>query len=243
MREEVIGECRLILGDCREVLPRLPRVDAVVTDPPFGVGFKYASHDDRPESYEGGYGAWLWRVLEAAEERCEAGAPCFVWQAAPHMRRFSEWFPREYRVFVAAKNFVQMRPTAMQYAYDPVVVWWKDGGKPWSIGTASRDWHVANTAPVIATPDNIEKQHPCPRPLDQVRHVIDQWVQPQATALDPFMGSGTTGVACVNLSRKFIGIEIEPRYFDIACRRIEEAYKQPRLFAEPRQEPKQEALW
>jgi site-specific DNA-methyltransferase (adenine-specific) len=56
------------------------------------------------------------------------------------------------------------------------------------------------------------------------------------------MGSGTTGVACVNLGRKFIGIEIEPKYFDIACRRIEEAYKQPRLFAEPAPKPTQEAL-
>lgn len=62
------------------------------------------------------------------------------------------------------------------------------------------------------------------------------------TILDPFMGSGTTGVACVNLGRKFIGIEIEPKYFDIACRRIEEAYKQPRLFAEPAPRLKQQEL-
>ena len=57
------------------------------------------------------------------------------------------------------------------------------------------------------------------------------------TILDPFMGSGTTGVACANLGRKFIGIEIEPKYFDIACRRIEDAYKQPRLFDEPKPQP------
>jgi len=62
------------------------------------------------------------------------------------------------------------------------------------------------------------------------------------TILDPFMGSGTTGVACVNLGRKFIGIEIHEPYFEIACRRIEEAYRQPRLFAEPKPKPKQEAL-
>ena len=57
------------------------------------------------------------------------------------------------------------------------------------------------------------------------------------TILDPFMGSGTTGVACANLGRKFIGIEIEPKYFDIACRRIEDAYKQPRLFDDPKPQP------
>jgi DNA modification methylase len=62
------------------------------------------------------------------------------------------------------------------------------------------------------------------------------------TILDPFLGSGTTGIACVNLGRKFFGIEIEPRYFDIACRRIEEAYRQPRLFAEPAPQPRQEAF-
>ena len=62
------------------------------------------------------------------------------------------------------------------------------------------------------------------------------------TILDPFMGSGTTGVACIKLGRKFIGIEIEPKYFDIACRRIEEAWNQPRLFEEPRPKITQEAL-
>ena len=62
------------------------------------------------------------------------------------------------------------------------------------------------------------------------------------TILDPFMGSGTTGVACARLGRKFIGIEIEPRYFDIACRRIEEASKQADLFIDPAPQPKQETM-
>lgn len=62
------------------------------------------------------------------------------------------------------------------------------------------------------------------------------------TIIDPFMGSGTTGVACANLGRKFIGIEIEEKYFDIACKRIETAYLQPRLFAEPRRVPEPQEL-
>ena len=230
MRKEVIGDCTLYLGDCRDVLPTLGTVDAVVTDPPFGVGFKYATHDDRPEAYAGGYGVWLWDILESAEKICQPGAPIFVWQSGPHIRHFGEWFPRNWRLFVAAKNFVQMRPTAMQYAYDPVVTWWKEGAKPWSAGTASRDFHVANTAPVVATPKNIERGHPCPRPVDQVSHILEQWVAPKSIVLDPFTGSGTTGVAAVQSGRGFIGCEIDPDYFDIACRRIEEAYKQPRLF-------------
>ena len=62
------------------------------------------------------------------------------------------------------------------------------------------------------------------------------------TVLDPFMGSGTTGVACAKLGRKFIGIELEPKYFDVACKRIDDAYKQPRLFAEPAPKPVQANL-
>ncbi len=236
---------RLICGDCREVLPTLGTVDAVVTDPPFCVGFKYESHDDRPEAYEpfGGYGAWIWDRISAAESICSPSSPIFVWQASPNIRRFHEWFPREWRLFCAAKNFVQMRPTPMQWSYDPILVWWTPGEKGWSAGTATRDFHIANTAPVIATPENIQKGHPCPRPLDQAIHIIEQWCRPETTILDPFMGSGTTGVAAVKLGRKFIGIEIEPKYFDIACRRIEEAHKQPDMFvAAAAPEPVQEDM-
>jgi DNA modification methylase len=238
-REEIIGDCRLILGDCRDILPTLGPVDAVVTDPPYGVGFKYASHDDRPESYEGGYGAWLWERLEAAEQLCLPGSPLFVWQAGKSLQNFSKWLPREWRIFVAAKNFVQMRPTPMQWAFDPVAVWWTPGAKPWSAGTANRDFHVANTAPVVASPENIQREHPCPRPLDQVMHILEQWVRPGGVVLDLFTGSGTTAVAAVETGRTFIGCEIDPTYFDLACRRIESAYKQPRLFAEPVAKPVQ----
>ena len=224
-RIERIGDAELHLGDCLEILPTLGKVDAVVTDPPYGIGFKYASHDDTPE----GYGVWLWSILEEAERHCSEGAPVFVWQAMLNVRRFHQWFPREWRLFAAAKNFVQIRPTAMQFAYDPVVVWWSPG-KPWSAGTQSRDFHIANTASVIADTSNIERGHPCPRPLDQVTHVIEQWCRHGSTALDPFMGSGTTGVACAKLGRRFIGIEIDPGYFDIACKRIDDAYRQRDLF-------------
>ncbi len=236
IRKEKLAEgVTVFLGDCREVMQDLPscfRVDAVVTDPPFGVGFKYESHDDRPEAYEGGYGNWIWARLEAAERLCTPGAPIFVWQASPNLRRLHEWFPRDWRLFCAAKNFVQMRPTPMQWSYDPVVVWWVEGAKGWSAGTATRDFHIANTAPVIASPDNIEKGHPCPRPLDQSLHIIEQWCKPESVVLDPFMGSGTTGVAAVKLGRRFVGIEKEPKYFDIAVRRIQKVLDAPDMFAD-----------
>lgn len=222
-----IGDATLYLGDCLEILPTLPKVDAVVTDPPYGVGFKYESRSDSPE----GYGEWVWSVISCAESRCSQSSPVFVWQSATNIQRFSEWFPRPWRLFIAAKNFVQMRPTAMQWSFDPVLVWWTPGGgKPWYQGTSSRDVFMANTAPVVSNPNNPEKRHPCPRPLDLMEQVVGQWVKPATTCLDPFMGSGTTGVACANLGRKFIGIEIERKYFDIACERIESAYAQGRLF-------------
>ena len=88
----------------------------------------------------------------------------------------------------------------------------------------------------------IEAGHPAVFPVELPTELVLAYSDPEQTILDPFMGSGTTGVACVNLGRKFIGIEIEPKYFDIACRRIEEAYRQPRLFAEPAPKMKQETL-
>ena len=81
--------------------------------------------------------------------------------------------------------------------------------------------------------------HPTQKPVPLMSHIIKLSVRQGGTALDPFMGSGTTGVACAQLGRKFIGIEIEPKYFDIACERIERAYSQGRLFAEPVKPPEQ----
>jgi len=217
----------LYLGDCLEVMREIPAgsVDAVVTDPPYGIGFKYNAHDDTPE----GYGAWLWSVIEMAESKCTPGSPVFVWQAMLNVRHFAEWFPRDWRIFAACKNFVQMRPTSMQYAFDPVLVWWVGDEKPYTAGTLSRDYYVANTSPSSRIGLNNVPGHPCPRPLDQVRHIVDQWVRPGGTVLDCFAGSGTTGVACVQTGRNFIGIEIDPTYFAIAEKRIREAMMQPTL--------------
>jgi len=213
----------LYQGDCLEVMRTLDAgsVDAVVTDPPFGIGFKYQTHDDTSD----GYGEWLWQCIELAESKCKPGSPVFVWQAMPNVRRFAEWFPREWRIFAAAKNFVQMRPCAMQYSWDPVLVWWTEGAR-YSAATASRDFFVANTSPSSHVGLNNVTGHPCPRPLHLLAHIIEQWVRPGGVVLDCFAGSGTTGVACVQTGRNFIGIEIDEGYFKIAQRRIAEAQQQ-----------------
>ena len=96
--------CTVVCGDCLKLMAELPDgcVDGVITDPPYGIGFKYDSHDDTPD----GYGEFIWSVCKNAEHHCSPGAPIFVWQTMLNVRKFSEWFPREYRIFAAAKNFV-----------------------------------------------------------------------------------------------------------------------------------------
>lgn len=220
-----IGPCTLYLGACEDVLSDLSGIDAIVTDPPFGVGFKYESHNDTEE----GYIEWLWPIIEKAESICSPSSPVFVWQSGRNLKNLAQWFPRDWRLFIAAKNFVQMRPTAMQWSFDPVLCWWTPGEKPWSEGTASRDYFIANTAPVVASPLNIEKGHPCPRPLDLLTHMVGQWVRPASTCLDLFMGSGTTALACIRTGRRFVGVEKEPKYFQIACDRISRELQQQRL--------------
>ena len=228
-RKEVLAEgVTLWLGDCRDVMASWPpcfRVDGVVTDPPFGIGFKYESHDDSADLYP----ALIEPVLSHCDRLVDDG-PFFFWQAINTASEWHKWFPPGYRLLASCKNFTQFRPISIQYGFDPIIYWRK--GKDHAGVAGVRDWHIADTASAVAG----EKfGHPCPRPLDAVQWIIQAGTLSADTILDPFMGSGTTGVGCVNLSRRFIGIEIEPKYFDIACRRISDALKRPRLpFEEPR---------
>lgn len=240
--ENIADGVTLYLGDCRDILPTLGTVAAVVTDPPYGIGFKYESHvDDRAT-----YPQFIWPIIEAAEHLVAPGGPVFVWQAQEWMPRFAELFPRNWRILIAAKNFVQMRAVAMQHAYEPVVVWWKDGAKPWRslAGStfANRDWFVADSASAVSDTKRLAKQHPCPRQDDVCEFIVSNWVPEGGIILDPFMGSGTTGVAAIKLGRRFIGIEMEPKYFDLACRRMAEAMRQPDIFIGRNADAKQEEL-
>jgi site-specific DNA-methyltransferase (adenine-specific) len=227
-----IGDATLYLGDCLDILPTLGPVDAVVTDPPYGIGFKYDGTKDDEETYPD----LMRSVISIVRKKLVQGGIAFFWQGMPHASRFHEWFPSGYRIFAALKNFTQYLPTSVQFSWDPVVFWINGETDKRSI-PGERDYHMGNTAKYVA-----EKStgHPCPRPLDTVIYIVGlTWGD---TILDPFMGSGTTGVACANLGRKFIGIEIEPKYFEIACRRIKAAYDQPRLFDDPKPETVQLTL-
>ena len=219
----IIGNATLYLGDCREVLPTLPKVDAVITDPPYGVnyagsatrysapdGVTYASYDDTPENVEH-------EIVPRIIECLAIASRGVITPGIPNARKYPIpdgegviWYP-------AGANrgpwgFVTHQPI-YYYGKCPFL----------STGRGSMPTGFKTTEPA-------EKNgHPCPKPIGQMTWLVNRGSNANETVLDPFMGSGTTGVACMNLGRKFIGIEIEPKYFDIACRRIEDAQRQQRL--------------
>ena len=223
MKEPVIiGDATLYLGDCREILPRLGRVDAVVTDPPYGVGLDYEStFDDTPD--------FISSVAVPAIEACRLIASRVV--LTPGIKNLFLYPKPDHTgsIYYPAGNGMNCWGFT---CWQPILLYGKDpyGGK----GSRPDSFHAT---------DGAERNgHPCPKPIGQILRLVDRTTLRAETVLDPFMGSGTTGVACANLDRKFIGIELEPKYFDIACRRIEAAYKQPRLFQEPRAKAVQEAM-
>jgi site-specific DNA-methyltransferase (adenine-specific)/modification methylase len=202
MRVEKIGAATLYLGDCLEVLPTLGKVDAVVTDPPYGCG-KAA-----------------WDVLYPTEwyqaARVVASRIVIITGSAG-IRDSVRLIGDDFRDVIAARNLNGMTRGPLGFSnWIAAVV----GGDRPEQGINAFDFTVSGDMP----------DHPSPKPIQYMLRLIDRVTIPYSTILDPFMGSGTTGVACANLGRKFIGIEIEEKYFDIACRRIADAYKQPRLF-------------
>ena len=236
-RIETIGDCTLILGDCRDILPTLGKVDAVVTDPPYGIGFKY---DGQYEDIGGAIYQDLMvifkelpkAILQYPEEAMKYlipiyGAPddCYFWcynsNTNRQTRMWSFWGlkPDWEAVKQPCKNPTDGRVNSFVKSYD----WCSDVQQVKNISTE-------------------KTEHPCQVPNELMMRVIG-FLPDAQTILDPFMGSGTTGVACVNLGRSFIGIEREERYFDIACKRIETAYKQPRLFDDkPQPKPEQTSM-
>lgn len=218
-RREQIGDATLYLGDCREVLPLLPKVDAVVTDPPYGTGCaprggKIAGTiaiDSAPSLPWDQFDlAWLDLVSGPAAVFCHHST------IGPLAHRLGS---------DATLVYLKSNPSPFGCSYEPCVVRGFDKRPPHHVEA----YNAFNG-----------QLHPTQKPLEVMEFVIGK--APGETILDPFMGSGTTGVACAKLGRKFIGIEIEPKYFDIACKRIDEAYRQPRLFKDEAPKPKQEAF-
>lgn len=232
--EQLSDDVTLYRGDCREILQTLGRVDAVVTDPPYGIGrdkgmgnggvcfggkrgvaisigrYDGSWDDERPER----------GTIEAL---LEAGAVHIIW---------------------GGQFFADLLPVRGKW------LWWDkcqtmpsygDGELAWTSlpGDAPKRIIYANNGLMAKEKGRV---HPTQKPVEVMRWCLG-FLPDARTILDPFMGSGTTGVACVQLGRRFIGIEIDQSYFDIACRRIADELKRPRLpLAEPVAAPVQEAM-
>jgi DNA modification methylase len=223
MKEERIGPHRLILGDCLDVLPTLGKVDAVVTDPPYGLG----------DLWKGGGGGKVtsWK-FEAKEARSWDGSTPDValdaaLETAPH-------------AIVWGGNYFSLPPRRGWLIWDKIV-------RNFTTGVAELAWTTLDQ-PIKAMNyghgelANEGKLHPTQKPLPLMVWCLG-FLPNAHTILDPFMGSGTTGVACQKLGRAFIGIEKDPDYFQIACKRIDEAMRRPDLFVKPaRSAPVQEGF-
>ena len=209
------GSVRLYLGDCLEVLPGLEAgsVDAVVTDPPYGVDFKYESHNDTSD----GYSEWCQSWFAHLQAVCHSG-PIAI---SCGMSNISQWKQPTW-VLAWYKPAAMGRCAVGFNNWEPILLYGK------SMGSQGADVIRAQILPDA----NLEG-HPCPKPVGWAIGIINRVAQKCRTVLDPFMGSGTTGVGCVRTGRKFIGIEKEERYFDISVRRIEAELGRMPLFQEP----------
>lgn len=211
-----IGGAVLYLADSREIVPVLSPVDAVVTDPPYGIGEAKKPNKSRSKLAESkDYGSDSWDNEPAPE-----------WLMLL-LREKSKW------QIVFGGNFYSMPPSSCW------LVWDKENGQndfadcelawtnfPRAVRLKRWMWHG-----MLRAGGEDRGDHPTQKPIKVMEWAITLIPEPSETILDPFMGSGTTGVACANLGRKFIGIERKQEYFDAACRRIEQAYSQKRLFA------------
>ena len=194
-----IGDATLYHGDCLEILPTLPKVDAVITDPPYGLGIAANPVRQKHERMKWDDSPVDGKMLAA----CIAAAPqAIVWGG----------------------NYFDLPPNQC------FLIWDKVQPEDFSLAMCEYAWtNLKGPAKLFRRHVvSYEKRHPTQKPSE-----LMVWCVGKTTGivLDPFMGSGTTGVACAQLGRKFIGIEIERKYFDIACERIDNAYRQQRLFA------------
>jgi site-specific DNA-methyltransferase (adenine-specific) len=206
MNPIIIGDATLYLGDCMDILTTLGKVDAVITDPPFGVGnFVQVTGNVRGEAVtwnESGPSADFFQILK------EKSTHRVIWGA------------NYFNCFEGAGGLVWVKNQPMPNMSKAEMASTSWGNK---VELISLTWtNYVNTK---------ESDHPCERPVGLYKWCIEQVPKQPQTILDPFMGSGTTGVAAIQLGRKFIGIEREPKYFDIACQRIEQAAAQGKLFA------------
>jgi site-specific DNA-methyltransferase (adenine-specific) len=213
---EQIGAATLYLGDCREVLPTLGKVDAVVTDPPYGInidGQKGSNHKNGTQLRKH-HEKLGWDSAPPDKELLQAVVTAGTWAIVWGGNYFMEALPPQKAWLVWDKA---------QYGLTM-----SDGELAWT--NLPKVLRIKKMHRTHLWQDNPE--HPTQKPLKLMKWCIGELPDNAETILDPFMGSGTTGVAAVQMGRDFIGIEREPKYFDIACKRIEDAQRQGDMFIE-----------
>lgn len=232
MRKEVIGACELYLGDCMDIMPTLGKVDAVVTDPPYGYGYKPNRNGSiNSASFKRNFGPEDILIgdtgnmdfdprpfLPIAEEHIWWGGNCYS-DKLPNEKGWLVWFK--------ADGNTKIDQGHAELAWT-------------NLGCAIRGLNHRWCGMVKDSERGDTALHPTQKPIAVMEWCLS-YIDGQIV-FDPFMGSGTTGVACVKKKKTFIGCEMSEKYFDIACRRIEEAYKQPDMFIEPPSKPVQEKL-
>jgi len=219
MRIETIGDATLYLGDCLEILPTLGKVDAVITDPPYGI-FKKTDDSGKMFGKE-----TIYTVDKSAAQ----------WDERPSKEVLDLVISAGDKYAIWGGNYLADHLGACKGP----LIWNKltgnnsyaDGECAWSNMAGTMRIFTHQWCGAFKDSERGDRAvHPTQKPVALIEWVIKLAKMP-TTVLDPFMGSGTTGVACANLGRKFIGIEIEPKYFEIACERIDNAYRQQRMFA------------
>jgi len=243
-RKEVIGDCVLYLGDCQDFAPLLNCIDTVFTSPPYNCGKEYGSSSDSLKVRD--YKAFLKKALivDARVKVINVGqyqgsrqsrkslpgiicdAVCsfpveeVLWDKGPPNGAAWGNYPNSPRVRAQHESLLVFGDLTMP----------NGNGLDWS------EWSRLTTS-IWRVQANVDLSiHPAMMPVELARRAVSLWSDVDGTVYDPFMGSGTTGVACVGVGRKFIGVELDAAHFETACKRIEEAYKQPSLF--PAEKPK-----
>jgi DNA modification methylase len=229
-RKEIIGACELYLGDCREILPTLTGIDAVVSDPPYGIGFKPNQRNTAPRSgYSGGHYDTAFAPVTGDQDEFDPAPllrfPCILWGANNYAARLPA--SNGWLVWHKAPGITGFHASECELA------WCSELN---STRHFTHLWHGFKRASEVSE----RVVHPTQKPVALMEWCLN--FMPSGCVLDPYMGSGGTGVACVRGGRRFIGIEIDATHFDTACKRIEAATKQPDLFIEQPPKPQQLSL-
>lgn len=242
-RSETIGDCTLYLGDSRQILPLLPRVQHVISDPPYEASLHASKNSLRgPVRVDSGPDLKGLDFDPIDDIRHEiVGAVAAICDG---------WFIGFCTVEGVGKWADAINPSTLKYKR--ACIWVKPDSTPqlngqgpaqgaecfvcsWG-GRGHAKWNSGGKRGVYTHCVNGTSRHgahPTEKPASLMREILLDFTNFGDMVLDPFMGSGTTGVAAVKLGRKFIGVEIDPTYFEVACLRIAAAYAEPDMFAAP----------